>query len=120
SPYRRRCKPRRRTGRWLWRGATCRPGAANQHGIALLEDEAALARLRGIARTIALAAPTTPPLQQHGVRLSLSLREPRARSLKGQIPPSDLEGLPTALGSIAEIQTEDTDKKSGGLNRRSR
>jgi hypothetical protein len=37
-----------------------------------------------------------------------------------QIPPSDLEGLPTALGSIAEIQTEDTDKKSGGLSRRSR
>jgi hypothetical protein len=39
------------------------PGAANQHGIALLEDEAALARLRGIARTIALAATTPPPLQ---------------------------------------------------------
>ena len=37
----------------------------------------------------------------------------------GQIPPSDLEGLPTALGSIAEIQTDDTDKKSGGLSRRS-
>src|SRR5437762_5745537 len=33
-----------------------------------------------------------------------------------QIPLFGLEGLPTALGSIAEIQTEDTDRKSTRLN----
>src|SRR5437764_12562322 len=69
------------------------------------------------ARGAAIAV--KPDFEYRAVRAGSGLPDDDSMAASGQIPPADREGPPTALGSIAEIQTDDTDKKRGGLRRTS-